>query len=88
MQQAADALAKLPAAPLAVAAPASPVLAAPQAAPVSPYLVPQQQQQAVSPGPQLTYPATARTPGVGTSSYVPPQYVPPVASYPGAPMQR
>jgi tetratricopeptide (TPR) repeat protein len=88
MQQAADALAKLPGNQVAAAAPASPVLAAPQqqVAPMSPFFVPQ--QQAVPAGPQLTYPATARTPGVGTSSYVPPQYVPPVAMYPGAPMQR
>jgi hypothetical protein len=44
--------------------------------------------QPVPAGPQLTYPATARTPGVGTSSYVPPQFAPPVASYPNVPMHR
>jgi len=88
MQQAADALAKLPGNQVASAAPSAPVMTAPapqQVAPVSPYYMPPQPAPA---GPQLTYPATARTPGVGTSSYVPPQYVPPVAYYPGAPMQR
>ena len=44
--------------------------------------------QTYSTGPQLRYPATARTPAVGTSSYVPPQYLPPVASQPGRPLQR
>jgi len=84
MQQAADALAKLPGNQVA-AAPVAPALVAPQqTAPAAPYYM----TQPVPAGPQLTYPATARTPGIGTSSYVPPQYAPPVASYPNVPLHR
>ena len=69
------------------------------AAPTMPAAVPQQvvptagpsfgtQQPHYEAGPQLGYPATARTPAIGASSYVPPYYVPPVASQPGRPLQR
>jgi hypothetical protein len=57
-----------------------------QFAPAGPSFAPQ--QPTYSNGPQLSYPATARTPGPGTSSYIPPQYMPPVASQPGRPLQR
>jgi Tfp pilus assembly protein PilF len=84
MQQAQDALVKLGAQTnVAVQAPAVPAMPQQQVAPGGPVIGPQ-----FSTGPQLSYPATARTPGPGTSSYVPPRYVPPVASQPGRPLQR
>lgn len=90
MQQATDALAKLGAQPntpiIAQQTPVAPAMPQQQFAPAGPNLGPQ--QPTYSSGPQLGYPATARTPGLGTSSYVPPQYVPPVASQPGRPLQR
>jgi Tfp pilus assembly protein PilF len=90
MQQASDALAKLGAQPtapvIAQQAPVAPVAPQQQFAPAGPSFGPQ--QPTYSSGPQLGYPATARTPGVGTSSYLPPQYMPPIASQPGRPLQR
>jgi tetratricopeptide (TPR) repeat protein len=90
MQQATDALAKLgnqPNAPIiAQQSPVAPAMPQQQFAPAGPNFGPQ--QPTYSSGPQLGYPATARTPGPGTSSYVPPQYMPPVASQPGRPLQR
>jgi Tfp pilus assembly protein PilF len=90
MQQATDALAKLGAQPstpsIAQQTPVAPAMPQQQFAPAGPNLGPQ--QPAYSSGPQLGYPATARTPGVGTSSYIPPQYMPPVASQPNRPLQR
>ena len=90
MQQATDALAKLGAQPnspiVAQQTPVAPAVPQQQFAPAGPNFGPQ--QPTYSSGPQLGYPATARTPGPGTSSYVPPQYVPPVASQPGRPFQR
>jgi Flp pilus assembly protein TadD len=90
MQQATDALAKLGAQPtapvVAQQTPVAPAMPQQQFAPAGPNLGPQ--QPAYSSGPQLGYPATARTPGVGTSSYIPPQYAPPIASQPGRPLQR
>jgi tetratricopeptide (TPR) repeat protein len=86
MQQAQEALVKLQGNPVAVSAPVSQALMAPQQAPqVGPNFVPQ--QQGWQTGPQISYPATARTPAAGASSYVPSQYLPPTASLPGA-MQR
>jgi tetratricopeptide (TPR) repeat protein len=86
MQQAQDALAKLGApANVATQATSSPVLAPQAATPSGPSFAPQQQTWPA--GPQLSYPATARTPGPGASSYVPPRYLPPIASQPGM-MQR
>ena len=87
MQQAQDAIAKL-GGQTNVAAQASVAPAVPQQqfAPAGPNFGPQ--QPTYSTGPQLGYPATARTPGPGTSSYVPPQYIPPVASQPGRTLQR
>jgi len=52
------------------------------AAPTGPIIAPQ--QQTWSAGPQFGYPATARTPAAGASTYVQPQYLPPVANQPGA----
>ena len=90
MQQATDALAKLGAQPnspiVAQQAPVAPAMPQQQFAPAGTNLGPQ--QPTYSSGPQLGYPATARTPGPGTSSYIPPQYMPPVASQPGRPLQR
>jgi Tfp pilus assembly protein PilF len=90
MQPATEALAKLgaPSNPpsVAVQAPAAPAAPQQQFAPAGPALGPQ--QPAYSTGPQLSYPATARTPSVGASSYVPPQYLPSVATQPGLPLQR
>jgi tetratricopeptide (TPR) repeat protein len=88
MTQAQAALAKLPGAQVAVAAPTAPAMTAPQqaAAPAGPSFGPQQQTWPT--GPQFGYPATARQPAVGSSSYVPPQYLPPIASQPGGPLQR
>lgn len=86
LQQAQEALAKLQSSQVAVSAPTTPVLVTPQqTAPAGPSFAPQQQTWPT--GPQFGYPATARTPAAGASSYVPPQYVPPVASQPGM-MQR
>lgn len=69
-------------------APTTPVLAPQQIAPTAgPSFMPQQ-QQTYGNGPQLSYPATARTPNAGASSYVVPQYMPPVAVQPGRPLQR
>jgi tetratricopeptide (TPR) repeat protein len=83
MHQAQDALAKLQGNQVAGAAPVAPVMITPQqVAPVGPNFAPQQQTWPT--GPQFGYPATARTPAAGASSYVPPQYFPPVASLPGA----
>jgi Tfp pilus assembly protein PilF len=82
MQQAQDALAKLQGGTVAVAAPPAAVPAVQQPVPAGPMTAPA--QQTYSNGPQLGYPATARTPAPGTSSYVPPRYLPPVASRPGA----
>ncbi len=87
MQQAQDAIAKLGGQTnVAVQAPVAPAVPQQQFAPAGPNFSPQ--QPTYSPGPQLSYPATARTPAVGASSYVPPQYIPPVASQPGRPLQR
>ncbi len=91
MQQAADALAKqgtqMNVAQQAPAVPMMPGIAPQQAVPAAgPSLG--TQQPTYEAGPQLSYPATARTPGVGASSYIPPQYMPPVASQPGRPLQR
>ena len=88
MQQAQVALAKLQGNQVAVAAaPSMPVITTPQpVAPAGPNFGPQQQTWPA--GPQLGYPATARQPAVGASSYVPPQYLPPIASQPGGPLQR
>lgn len=85
MQQAQEALAKLQGNPVAVSAPPAVLPAVPQPVPPGPMTAPQ--QQTWSNGPQLGYPATARTPNPATSSYVPPTYMPPVANRPGA-MQR
>ncbi len=83
MQQAQDALAKLGVqGSVAQQAPVVPVVTPQQqVTPTGPNLGPQ--QQTWSNGPQLSYPATARTPAAGASSYIPPQYMPPVASQPG-----
>jgi tetratricopeptide (TPR) repeat protein len=87
MQQAQNAIAKLGGQTnVAVQAPVAPAMPQPQFAPAGPSFSPQ--QPTYSTGPQLSYPATARTPSVGASSYVPPQYAPPVATRPGWPMQR
>ena len=90
MQPATDALVKLGAqsnAPNVVQqAPIVPAAPQQQFAPAGPNFAPQ--QPSYSTGPQLSYPATARTPGPGTSSYIPPQNMPPVASQPGRPLQR
>ena len=88
MTQAQAALAKLPGAQVAAAGPSAPAIAAPQqaSAPAGPSFGPQQQTWPA--GPQFGYPATARQPAVGSSSYVPPQYLPPIASQPGGPLQR
>jgi hypothetical protein len=89
MQQAQDALAKLGAqTAVADAAPVVPSATTPAAASTNPSFAPQ--QPTWSAGPQLSYPATARTPATGASSYVPPRYLPPIASQPGQPgmMQR
>jgi tetratricopeptide (TPR) repeat protein len=85
MGKAQEALAKLQGNPVAIAAPPAAVPAA--QAPVTPGPMTAPQQQTWSNGPQLGYPATARTPAPGTSSYVPPTYLPPVANRPGA-LQR
>jgi tetratricopeptide (TPR) repeat protein len=53
--------------------------AAPQSAPVM-----AEPQQAAPNGPQMNFPATARTPAVGTSSYVPPGYYAPAQVPPQA----
>lgn len=50
---------------------------APQGAPVM--VAP---QQALPAGPQLSFPATARNPAAGTSSYVPPGYYAPAGQFP------
>jgi tetratricopeptide (TPR) repeat protein len=90
MQTAADALVKLGAQSnppnYALQAPAAPAMPQQQFTPAGPSFAPE--QPTYSSGPQLSYPATARTPGVGASSYVQPQYMPPVASQPNRPMQR
>jgi tetratricopeptide (TPR) repeat protein len=87
MQQAQDAIAKLGGQTnVAAQASVAPAMPQQQFAPAGPNFGPQ--QPTYSSGPQLGYPATARTPGPGTSSYVPPQYIPPVASQPGRPLQR
>jgi tetratricopeptide (TPR) repeat protein len=87
MQQAQDAIARLGGqVNVAQQTPAVPVLVPQQAAPAGPSIAPQ--QPAYPSGPQLSYPATARTPGLGASSFVPPQYLPPVASQPRQPLQR
>jgi tetratricopeptide (TPR) repeat protein len=87
MQQAQDAIAKLGGqVNVAQQAPVAPAMPQQQFAPAGPSFAPQ--QPTYSTGPQLSYPATARTPGPGTSSYIPPQYMPPVASQPGRPLQR
>jgi tetratricopeptide (TPR) repeat protein len=90
MQPATDALVKLGAQPnppnFVQQAPVTPAMPQQQFAPAGPSFAPQ--QPTYSNGPQLSYPATARTPGPGTSSYIPPQYMPPVASQPGRPLQR
>jgi Flp pilus assembly protein TadD len=89
MQQAQQALARLQGASVAAATVAPPTVLPQQAAPAGPSLGPQPQQQpAWSTGPQMSYPATARTPAVGASSYVAPQYLPPVANQPGGPAHR
>jgi tetratricopeptide (TPR) repeat protein len=86
MQQAQEALAKLQGNQFAASAPVAPGSTSPQqVAPAGPSFAPQ--QQTWQSGPQLSYPATARTPAADASTYVPPQYMPPVASYPGV-MQR
>ena len=87
MQQAQDAIAKLGGqtnVAVAAQAPAVPAV--------------QQQQVAPSGGPTFgpqVFNGTAAfvsgnrpQPGPGTSSYIPPQYIPPVASQPGRPLQR
>jgi len=83
MQQAQEALAKLPGSPVATAAPMMPV-AAPQPQYSGPVVSPQPQVGPV--GPQFSYPATATAQGPAMSgpSYVPPRYLPPVANQPGA----
>jgi tetratricopeptide (TPR) repeat protein len=87
MQQAQDAIAKLGGqVNVAQQTPVAPAMPQQQFAPAGPSFAPQ--QPTYSAGPQLSYPATARTPGPGTSSYIPPQYMPPVASQPGRPLQR
>jgi tetratricopeptide (TPR) repeat protein len=87
LQQAQDALAKLGSPSNLVAqTQAAPAVTPQQVAPVGPSFCPQ--QPTYSNGPQLSYPATARTPAAGASSYIPPQYMPPVASQPGRPLQR
>jgi tetratricopeptide (TPR) repeat protein len=90
MQPATDALVKLGAqsntSNVAVQAPVAPAMPQQQFTPAVPSLG--TEQPTYSTGPQLSYPATARTPGVGASSYIPPQYIPPVASQPGRPLQR
>src|SRR5262249_16864865 len=91
MTQAQDALAKINGqvqVNVAQQTPTAPVLVPQQVAPAAgPSFVPQQ-QPTYTPGPQLSYPATARTPNAGASTYIPPQYMPPVAAQPGRPMQR
>jgi tetratricopeptide (TPR) repeat protein len=90
MQPASDALVKLGAqsnpSNIALQAPAAPAVPQQQFAPTGPGFGPE--QPTYSTGPQLSYPATARTPGVGASSYIQPQYMPPVASQPNRPLQR
>jgi hypothetical protein len=90
MQPAVEALVKLGAQSnppnFAVQPPVAPAVPQQQLAPAGPSFGPE--QQTYSPGPQLSYPATARTPSVGASSYVQPQYAPPVASQPNRPLQR
>ncbi len=83
LQQAQEALAKLQGNQFAASAPAAAVSTLPQlGAPAGPSFTPQ--QQTWQGGPQLSYPATARTPATDASSYyVPPQYMPPIASRPG-----
>jgi Flp pilus assembly protein TadD len=91
MTQAQDALAKINGqvqVNVAQQTPTAPVLVPQQVAPAAgPTFVPQQQPTYTT-GPQLSYPATARTPNAGASTYIPPQYMPPVAAQPGRPMQR
>jgi tetratricopeptide (TPR) repeat protein len=92
MQQAQNALAKLQGTQISVAtlppaaAPVAPVAPVTQFAPqmTTPRGQPVVPQPAWSPGPQFTYPNTAQSPSVGTSSFVAPQYLPPVAGRPGA----
>jgi tetratricopeptide (TPR) repeat protein len=86
MQPAQIALAKLQGAPIAVSVP--PATAAPVATgspqvtmPVGEAVAPQQEWT----GPQINYPATAQGPSTGATSYARPQYLPPVATRPGAP---
>lgn len=89
MQQAQDALNKLGAqTTVAQSTPVTPAVTAPATTPAAPSFTPQQPNWTA--GPQLSYPATARTPGTDASSYVPPRYLPPIASQPGPPgvMQR
>jgi tetratricopeptide (TPR) repeat protein len=87
MQAAHDALAELQG--VAAAAPTiatdvapletGPTVATEPTAPATaPMVVPQQASPA---GPQFQYPATATSPGMGTSSYLPPGYRPPAAGY-------
>jgi tetratricopeptide (TPR) repeat protein len=54
------------------------VVTEPSAPPTTPTAVPQQASPA---GPQFQYPSTARSPELGTSSYLPPGYRPPAATY-------
>jgi tetratricopeptide (TPR) repeat protein len=84
MQKAQEALAKLQGNPVAIAAPPAAMPAAQAPVTPGPMSAP---QQTWSNGPQLGYPATARTPAPSQSSYVPPRYLPPVANRPGA-LQR
>lgn len=93
LQPAAEALAKIGVQPsqpsqpnIAQQAPAVPAVPQQQVAPAGPSFGPE--QPAYPSGPQLSYPATARTPSAGASSYVAPRYVPPVASQPGQPLRR
>jgi tetratricopeptide (TPR) repeat protein len=87
MQKAQDAITKLGGQTnVAIQAPVAPAAQQQQFAPAGPNFAPQ--QPTYSSGPQLSYPATARTPVPGTSSYIPPQYMPPIASQPGRPLQR
>jgi tetratricopeptide (TPR) repeat protein len=91
MTQAQEALAKLNGqvqVNVAQQTPTVPVLVPQQVAPASgPSFMPQQQPTYTN-GPQFSYPATARTPNAGASSYIAPQYMPPVAAQPGRQMQR
>jgi tetratricopeptide (TPR) repeat protein len=83
MQSAQEALARLQGVPVGPSAPTAyaPAVQPQPAAPAGPVMAP---QQGWSSGPELNYPATARTPNVGTSSSVSPHYLPPVAAQPGA----